>query len=370
MKKSLLALAVLGAFAGVASAQSSVTLFGVVDVNARFVNNDSVKQYQMNQDGINSSRLGFRGVEDLGGGMTAGFWLEGSLSPQNGTSSGQQWRRRSTVSLNGKFGEFRFGRDYTSTFWNSTIFDPFGTNGVGSAGNLVFILGACTPGLTGSSSSCLNLPTGTGYGTAVRADNIFGYFLPSGIAGGLYGQFQVAPGQNTPGNKYMGGRLGYAAGPFNVAGAWGRTQVTVGQVGPIGADQSGTTWNLGASWDFKFMALSGYWGSTDIGDASQDNWFIAAQAPLGAWTLKTSYGQMDRSGNAFGTNVEGQKANQWALGAVYDMSKRTALYGTWAGINNKGGNRYIVAPLIRIDLGGAVANGNSQGLEFGIRHSF
>ena len=147
MKKSLLALAVLGAFAGVASAQSSVTLFGVVDVNARYVDNDGGKQYQMAQDGMNSSRLGFRGTEDLGGGMSAGFWLEGAHEPRHRHAIGANlarvvrrsaWRAASVKS--------RFGRDYTSTFWNSTIFDPFGTNGVGSSGNLCLVVPGLSPG--------------------------------------------------------------------------------------------------------------------------------------------------------------------------------------------------------------------------------
>ena len=76
MKKSLLALAVLGAFAGVASAQSSVTLYGTIDLNAKYVKNDgSAKRLSLSQDGINSSQLGFRGIEDLGGGLKAGFVL-------------------------------------------------------------------------------------------------------------------------------------------------------------------------------------------------------------------------------------------------------------------------------------------------------
>ena len=90
MKKSLLALAVLGAFAGVASAQSSVTLFGVVDLNLRYVNNDRGTQYQMNQEGISSSRLGFRGVEDLGGGMTASFWRNLQRHPGPASKRGHQ----------------------------------------------------------------------------------------------------------------------------------------------------------------------------------------------------------------------------------------------------------------------------------------
>src|SRR5512137_1852988 len=175
MKKSALALAVLGAFAGAASAQSSVTLFGVVDVNMRYVNNDSTA-YSLSQDGMASSRLGFRGVEDLGGGMKASFWLEGALGPDTGTGTssygsgsttgpgGLMFRRRSTVSLSNQWGELRLGRDYTPTFWNWTVFDPFGTNGVGAATNLV--LGAELASQTSG---------GDAFGTLVRANNTVQY---------------------------------------------------------------------------------------------------------------------------------------------------------------------------------------------------
>lgn len=160
MKKSLLALAVLGTFAGVASAQSSVTLFGIVDLNGRSIKNGSTTQKQQVSNSLNSNRLGFRGTEDLGGGMFAGFWLEGAMNNDSGegtaTGGGQNWQRRSTVSLGGRFGEIRLGRDYTPSFWNTTVFDPFGTNGVGS-----FLNTAGTGAIT----------TATTY---VRANNSFG----------------------------------------------------------------------------------------------------------------------------------------------------------------------------------------------------
>jgi len=353
MKKNLLALAALSAASGLAAAQSSVTLFGVIDLNLRYVDNDGVKQYQMSQDGLASSRLGFRGVEDLGGGLRASFWIEGALNPDTGTALGQTWQRRSTVSLSGNWGEVRLGRDYTSTFWNLGIFDPFGTVGLGNAGNLVLV-----PGTFGA-----NVPTGGAYGTLVRDNNMVGYFLPSGVAGGLYGQFQVAAGENALGQKYVGGRVGYATGPFNGAVAYGKTQVT--------NDLDGDQFNLGASWNFGFVMISGYWGTLDIGNLNQDNWFIGATAPLGVWTFKASYGQVSRSGIEGAVNIEGQRANQFAIGAVYDLSKRTSLYTTWSGINNKDGARFIVAPLQNVGpLGGSAANGNSQGLELGIKHSF
>lgn len=346
MKKSLLALAVLGAFAGAASAQSSVTLFGVVDVNVKYLDNGGGKQWQLSQDGLNSSRLGVRGTEDLGGGLAAGFWMEGAINPDTGTPGGQTWQRRSTVSLSGGWGEVRLGRDYTSTFWNSTIFDPFGTNGVGSSGNLAFVIPAT--------------PVGGAYGTLVRVNNVVGYFLPSGVMGGLYGQVQVAAGENTAGNKYYGGRIGYAAGPVNVAGSYGKTQVTVN------TDQDGTQWNFGGSWNFGFMTLSGYWGKIEIGPSDQDNWFVGANAPLGLWTLRATYGSVKRSGGA----VDGQKADQIAVGAVYDLSKRTAFYGTYSYLNNKDGARFIVGGLQNVAGGGSAVDANSTGFEVGIKHSF
>ncbi|MBS0426723.1 MAG: porin, partial [Proteobacteria bacterium] len=146
----LAALAAL-AVAGVASAQSSVTLFGIVDASisgyssksnlymdplvyladplAYFGQPGSVKQSKtaLANSGYNTSRIGFRGTEDLGGGLAASFWLEAGISNDDGKKGIDNFNRRSTVSLSGGFGEVRLGRDYTPTFWNDTVFDPFGT---------------------------------------------------------------------------------------------------------------------------------------------------------------------------------------------------------------------------------------------------
>src|SRR5665647_2881221 len=195
MKKSLVALAAL-AVVGAASAQSSVTLFGVVDAAVSYGSGDVSNKTQLTNSGYNSSRLGFRGVEDLGGGMSASFWLEAGLANDDGqgaaTNSNNQasgagagvngrqgltFNRRSTVSLAGGWGELRLGRDYTPQFWNLTVFDPFGTNGAGTTQTLNSII------------------TGV---TAVRASNSVGYFLPGNL-GGFYGQFQHYRGENSSG---------------------------------------------------------------------------------------------------------------------------------------------------------------------------
>ena len=96
MKKSLIALAALGSIASVAQAQSSVTMFGVVDLNVRYVKNDETT-YSLGQDGMASSRLGFRGVEDLGGGLKASFWLEAALGPDTGRGSASFGNGTTTV---------------------------------------------------------------------------------------------------------------------------------------------------------------------------------------------------------------------------------------------------------------------------------
>jgi hypothetical protein len=86
MKKSLIALAALAATSA-AFAQSSVTLFGVVDLAYENVKTNAGRISGLSPSANSSSRIGFRGVEDLGGGMSASFWLEGALAPMNGSSS-------------------------------------------------------------------------------------------------------------------------------------------------------------------------------------------------------------------------------------------------------------------------------------------
>lgn len=347
MKKSLLALAALTAFAGVASAQSSVTLFGIVDLNARRVTNETAagsrSLWTQSQDGIASSRLGFRGVEDIGGGLRGGFWIEGALAPDTGNAAGQTWQRRSTVSVMGGFGEVRLGRDYTPDFWNHTVYDPFGTNGVGSSVNIF---------------SALN-----GAGTLVRANNTFGYFLPS--LGGVFGQLQVALGEGAAGNKHTAGRIGYAGGPVSVAVAFGKTDVT---------ENPSVEWkriNVGGSYNLGFMTLMAQY---NMGEASGGagngqeikHYMVGATVPFGASTLKFSYGNSEGSGGTGANSIATRDATQIAIGYQYDLSKRTAVYGTFARISNDGSATYTIGG----GVAGQVAGKDSTGFEFGVRHTF
>lgn len=350
MKKSLLALAALTAFAGVASAQSSVTLFGIVDLSVNSTKNGANSLKQLSSDQLNSNRLGVRGVEDLGGGMRAGFWLEGAMANDLGCGTsqtpapaagavacgGQTWQRRSTVSLMGGFGEVRMGRDYTPSFWNYTIFDPFGTNGMGSSLNVVSTLSS-------------------GAGTLVRANNTVGYFLPA--MGGVYGQVQMAAGEGATGNKYFGGRLGYAGGPVNVAVAFGKTDKTGAMIDDY------TDVNFGGSFKMSFMTLMGTYTKRDYATADQKNIMVGVTVPFGQSTLKAAYNTASGSSKSL-------EATQMSFGYQYDLSKRTAIYATVSSLNNDGdaatGARFTVGQGPAQTRGGD----SSRGYNLGVRHSF
>jgi predicted porin len=381
MKKSLIALAVMAA-AGAASAQSSVTLFGIVDVNYNYIKGDGNGHVsRLTDSGYNSSRLGFRGTEDLGGGMSASFWLEAGLNPDNGTgdatntnnqvsgtaltgvggAQGVTFNRRSTVSLAGGWGELRLGRDYVPTFWNLTVFDPFGTNGVGAYTNLAISAGT---GVGGQSALL----------TSTRASNSIGYFLPPNL-GGFYGQFMYAMGENASNvaagkddGRYIGGRLGFASGPFNVAVAYGQTKFTVGGaavngVSPVGADYRVA--NIGGQWDFGFGKLLAQWGRDEIRSPvhpKQDTYLIGGLIPVGAGEIRLAWAHANVK-TPISAAVD--DADQFAVGYVHNLSKRTAVYATYARVNNKGQGIAFSNGRATTELGGS-----TDGFDLGIRHSF
>jgi predicted porin len=361
MKKSLVALAAL-AVVGAASAQSSVTLFGGLDTGVSRYSLGGVSKTLMTTSGLYSSRLGFKGVEDLGGGMSASFHLEAALqndtgaSPQTGTNNqggatgggGLTFSRRSTMSLSGGFGEVRLGRDYTPTFWNYTVFDPFGTLGAGAGSNITLRTGAAT---------------------AARASNSVGYlYNSSNPAGntGFYGQAMYALGENasnaaggTSGDgKYIGLRAGFAQGPFNIAASTGKeTNVAVGNF---------TDSSIAGSYDLGMAELMLLIARQNSGVAGTklSTWELGAKVPVGAGYIPVSYSAVKRN------DVAGSAANQFALGYVHNLSKRTALYATYSRLNNKTGAIGNFSGGNGSGGGLTAATGAGNGYDFGVKHTF
>lgn len=418
MKRTLFALAALAAV-DAASAQSSVTVFGIVDAAVSGYRNQSETpfgasvtktQSAVTSSGYTGSRLGFRGTEDLGGGLAANFWLEAGFNTDTGigaaSGGGLSFNRRSTVSLSGVFGEVRLGRDYSPTFWNDNIFDPFLTNGVGT--NLIATANGGTAFGVPNSGFQLNP-------NYIRASNSVSYFLPPNL-GGFYGQVMYAfnekntydPGTLTPPGaaaivanptlaatadnlrvgRYVGARVGYASGPLDVALAYGES--TIGSNYYVGSTTTLNTWNLGASYDFGVAKLFSEYSNNKQDTQLAVNAFnpfgrtkpgangalIGVTVPIGASLIRASYAGVRYNNLPAAFFASQPKADQFALGYVYNLSKRTALYATASYLSNKNGAALAVtgSPLFYTgavpgSIGNAVPN-TSRGYDLGIRHAF
>jgi predicted porin len=356
-------------------AQSTVTLFGGADLNYRNVTSGDNKFSGMAQDGIYSSRFGVNGTEDLGGGLKAGFHFEGGMAPDVGTSAGFNFTRKSTIGLMGGFGEVRLGRDYTPLFTVAGIADPFGTNGVGSSynvANAATLEGAAiaTAGsfataqaAAANTVSASTVAAGTVYAdpNAVRANNSVTYYSPSFSGLTVSGMYSFGA-ENTNVGKNAGAmtsvKLAYANGPLSLALA---NQVTKGGVAAtVAADtQKWTTNFIAGSYDLGVAKLSaGY--KTDKATFLTDSiksTILGATVPMGAVTLKASYVAAKQSK---------EMANQFALGAIYDLSKRTSVYATYSVLANEAGNGKSVGSAAASNFTGL----KSTGFETGVKHSF
>ena len=323
-----------------------MTLFGVVDAAYAKGTGTVSSKTQLKNSGYNSSRIGFRGVEDLGGGLKASFHLEAGVNNDDGTASasntnnqavtsanagtqGLTFNRRSTVSVeSSSLGEVRLGRDYTPQFWTETAYDPFGTNGVGT--NIAFNKG----GVTG-----------------VRASNSIGYLSPSFSGLKVWAQAYMGENASTAAVKAGDGsafRLSYDNGPLSVALASSSTKTA------LNVDTK--TSNIGGSYDLGVAKLFAQTNKTKI-DGAKDikGSLFGATAPVGAGTVRAS----------MSSNAQGDaKSNQFALGYVYSLSKRTDLYATYASVKNKGG------AAVALNGSTTAANAKSTGYDFGVKHSF
>ena len=373
--RNLFLLSAIGLACAGAQAQSSVTLFGVVDVSVqRFDAGGVGKSTNVGNGGLSTGRIGFRGKEDLGGGLYAGFWLEGAVNADTGegrntnsnnqpsgvvASGGLKFDRVAYVSLGGNFGEVRLGHDFIPTHWSSIYFDPFNANGVARAGNLTFA------GVTSGS-----LPS------AITGSNTISYWLPPKLLGGLYGTVMVGAGENSSDapnsddGNFAGFRLGFASGPFDVAAAMTHTKyestATIGDY---------THANIGGTWDAGFAKLFALYNVVKVdltgGEVRKHTAEVGAHVPVGsAGRIRVSYAALnDRSEsglrNTNGSARSDNDARQFGVGYVHDLSKRTALYTSYARLKNRGQAVYTVSGN-RAPLPGR----NSSGLELGLRHLF
>lgn len=350
MKKSLLALAVLSAITGSAAAQTNVTVYGLVDVG---IIHESKRpggggnSLELGSGIQSGSRLGFRGTEDLGGGLSAIFTIENGFQADTGTAGqgGLLWGRQAWVGLQGGFGAIKFGRQYTPVdVWLGQI-DPFANLTVGKVSNLLV------------------------REYAARSDNAIVYNSP--VIGGFSGDVIYGFGErvgDTSDNRFVGGSIGYSAGPLVTRLMYQKRSAAPGIPAAGGAAAVAPVPELehvvlGAKYDLKFMAVSGLYAQTeqtsfagatlvDANDAS-----LGVSVPVGAGTVLASYTHRDDR------TAADADVNMVALGYNHSLSKRTNLYATYSYLKNRRGTAYTV--------GGATEPGaGARAVAIGLRHLF
>jgi len=360
MKNTLLGVAALFAMTcDPVFAQTAVTIYGIVD--AGFVREmGGVTNATKISSGVGSvSRLGFRGTEDLGGGMSALFVLETGYKTDTGEvdTAGSIFNRQAFVGLKSNAGTVTLGRQYTPYYTTVSAYaDPFAAGLSGSAKNL--------------------LPTA---GVNTRTSNTVMYVSPK--ISDLTAELAYAAGEQSGSNsagRQLGAALTYAAGPLNARLAYNnRNSDVVAAAGTTGVSRDiGTNTLLAANYDFGIVKAYAAYGvdkgfnsavlpnsSNPFGGARPTNStnstdiLLGAAVPLGQSTILASIiNKNDKTGFD-------QDATQYAVGYTYAMSKRTTLYTSYGKIKNRRSAGYTVGNATDVGSGDSAYNA-------GIRHTF
>ena len=337
MKKSLIAFAMLSAFAGVATAQTSVSIYGIADAGISRFDNGAATNTRVDSGIQSGSRIGFRGSEALGGGLSAIFTLENGFNIDDGSlgQGGRLFGRQAFVGLSSSsFGTVKFGRQYNPIRVAVDSIDPFGL------------------GLAGSASNVFNV-----YGD--RADNTINYSTPnlSGFSGQLAYSLGEVAGNNAVG-RHVGLSVGYAAGPISIVLAHHDQHLAAAG---LAAGDAQTTM-LGGTYDFGLAKLHAAYArnkganAAGVTNIDRDDALLGLTIPVGA-SGRILASWIRRSDDI----AANRDADQIALGYTHDLSKRTNLYTSYGRTRNEAA----------ASLNGASAAGRDPSIfNVGIRHRF
>lgn len=364
MKKSLLALAVMGAFVGAAQAQSNVTIYGVLDGGIRHldnVNGAGDSRTTMSSTGVNSTnRLGFRGTEDLGGGLSARFTLETGLIMSQGAfdnTTNMLFSRGANVGLVSSWGAVDFGRQFGVNFKTIAAYDPFTYNYT----TIIPVAGA---------AHGTNNPTSPFGSNRFNNDIQYtGTFGPVTVRA-EYALGEVA-GSTSDGAAQAVGAT-YVGGPLTVGGAYSQKKTNIGTGG---AYEDNNQWTVGAAYTFgAFRVAGGYIKEKqELGlarpDAEVENAFIGASYNFTpAFKLTGGYYQTKLENIvAASAAASGEgKRKLFIVGADYALSKRTKLYAEIDRADLDGISRVVGGGA----LGTAGLQDDQTGVSFGVVHTF
>lgn len=333
MKKSLIALAVLGAFAGAAAAQSSATLYGMIDMGYGVGNGGAYEgnkgddsKFQQWGNSNSTSRWGLKGQEDLGNGVAVYFNLESKISPEDGDTGSKLFDRAAIVGVKGGFGAIQAGRQ--TTVVNNVLgqYDISGTPNLTSA-----------TGNVGISAISQQFGVGNNYS---RLDSALAYISPNFSGFSFQGAIVLKNDQAIAGadkNVYTVG-ASYANGPFSVGAAFESKPV----------DGTSASWGIGAKLNFTSFVVSGGYFDNHL-EADGKGFYLGAALPINAFTVGAQV--------AMNTDAPGDlDPLAFELFAKYKLSDRTQLYAQ-TGYLNKDARDFQVAS-------------RKYSASFGIQHRF
>jgi predicted porin len=317
MKKSIIALAMLSAGITQASAQSNVTIYGIVDAGVTYVSNESGNRTSVEAGQMQVSRWGFKGVEDLGGGVKARFGLEGTLLNDTGgagvgtgtPSSTSLFDREATVGLITDFGSIDIGRQNILGVQSVGMADPMGLAFAATSPNVLF---------SAMNNSAVYGPFGSNNGgTALRENNSVRYVSPNfrGLGFAVMRGFGEQPGDIQK-NSYMGVSTFYTGGALSVGGAYARLKNNLG-------NDRLTSHAFGIKYTFPVVVLKSTYSENRLDSTTRKIKVFGVGADFlvaPAVTLTAAYYNTKRSGDA------NDKSQQLIGIAKYAFSKRTSAY--------------------------------------------
>lgn len=351
-------------------AQSNVTLYGVADMFYQYTDGaNSLSRLQ--SGGLSGSRFGLRGTEDLGGGLRANFTLEGGINVDDGTSGqgGALFGRAAHLGLTGSFGTVTLGRQYSALFAASNEHSAFSSSPAGPSTALIGGFGGGYELIRGASATGIPPQAGaSGNGGPIRVNNSIKYESPSLYGfklSGLYGAGEVAGASGE--NQIAEAAARYTGHGFDVIGSY-ITDEARGGIGPTSTKARIGT--LSGVYSFApFRVLAGYISFDDRRSADLDGegaW-LGLEYQTGKVTWKAQYVLNSPD------NINNADTKAFGIGAVYDMSRRTALYSSLTRFKNdpSAGSNGLGRFNAGLPAGLTNAQDNSiTELVVGIRHSF
>jgi len=382
MKKTLLAAALLAGFAGAASAQSSVTLYGLLDGGLRYNkvsidNGTGASNFGLSYGNQSGNRFGLRGVEDIGGGNRVTFQLESGFEFGNGTlqQSGRIFGRQAWLGVeNNSWGYVRLGRQTNfATEYVGIPVDPFGTGfgqlnmgaafGVVNTDRISNTIKYQTPNMSG-------FQAGVGYSFATGNT---GVYTPAAGGGASTGSGYNFATQNNMRQLTLGAR--YSNGPVYVAASYDKVYAPESK----GENASISSWNLSGTYDFKVVKIAAGYGQTRdgaiLGQGSgvsgagsfsnlragngevifapavgTNSYIVGATVPVNpvsrvllSWTMLTPNTNMKDIYNA-------QNQTAYNIAYTYDFTKRTNMYGFFGYMANVGSVDTVKSTLVGLGL--------------------